>query len=151
ILLTNSVRPRPASVPVVSLRARVATAVASTLNLDVGSRNSEKFLSITGYNELASASRHLSSRNGHVLTGIDVLEQDNFAALKPDQVTCCKSASPDHVMTIGLLTNQTGLDGKGNRTIDVLAAVPGVKLAAIFSPEHGIFGDVDTNKIDNST
>ena len=43
-------------------------------------------------------------------------------------------------MTIGLLTNNTGIDAQGKRTIDVLAAAPGVKLAAIFAPEHGIFG-----------
>jgi len=152
ILLTNSVRPRPAAPPVVSLRARVATAVAAVLNLDVGSRNSEKFLAITGYNELASASRRLGSRNGHVLTGIDVLEQDNFAALKlDDPAKCCRMASPEKTLTIGLVTNQTGIDAKGNRTVDALAAIPGVKLAAIFSPEHGIFGAVDTTNIDDTT
>jgi uncharacterized protein YbbC (DUF1343 family) len=139
ILLTNSTRPRPANVPVVSLRARVATAVAAALNLDVTSRN-EKFVSITGYNEVGSA-HHVSVRNGHVLTGIDVLEQDNFASLKQDK----------QLMTVGLLTNQTGLDAKGNRTIDALASAPGIKLAAIFSPEHGIFGTVDTLKVDNTT
>jgi len=41
ILLTNTVRPRPASPPVVSLRARVANAVASVLNLKVGCRPRE--------------------------------------------------------------------------------------------------------------
>jgi len=68
-----------------------------------------------------------------VLTGIDVLEQDNFASLKQDKTQ----------MTIGLLTNNTGVDGQGKRTIDVLAAAPGIKLAAIFAPEHGIFGALD--------
>jgi uncharacterized protein YbbC (DUF1343 family)/CubicO group peptidase (beta-lactamase class C family) len=156
ILLTNSVRPRPASVPVVSLRARVATAVAATLNLDVSSPSSEKFLSITGYSELASAGHRMGARNGHVLTGIDVLEQDNFAELKQNRAddkgpSADGATAPDHVFTIGVVTNQTGLDGKGNRTIDALAAAPGVKLAAIFSPEHGIFGAVDTTKIDDTT
>jgi uncharacterized protein YbbC (DUF1343 family)/CubicO group peptidase (beta-lactamase class C family) len=153
ILLTNSVRPRTANVPVVSLRGRVATAVAAALNLDVTSPSSEKFLSITGYNELASSAHHMSARNGHVLTGIDVLEQDNFASLKKEDKTrpCCETSSPDPVMTIGLLTNQTGVDAKGTRTIDALAAAPGIKLAAIFSPEHGIFGALDTIHTDNTT
>jgi uncharacterized protein YbbC (DUF1343 family)/CubicO group peptidase (beta-lactamase class C family) len=167
ILLTNSVRPRPATVPVVSLRARVATAVASALNLDVTSPSSEKFLSITGYSERAVAAHRMGARNGHVLTGIDVLEQDNFAELKqnraddkgrsadaapvPDRDTCCHPAARNDVFTIGIVTNQTGLDGKGNRTIDALAAAPGVKLVAIFSPEHGIFGTADTTKIDDTT
>ena len=153
ILLTNTVHARSANVPVVSLRGRVATAVASALNLDVSSPGREKSLSITGYNELTSSARHMSARNGHVLTGIDVLEKNNFAELKKEDKPpgCCGTPSPNSVMTLGLLTNQTGLDGKGIRTIDVLAAAPGVKLAAIFSPEHGIFGAVDTTSIDNTT
>jgi uncharacterized protein YbbC (DUF1343 family)/CubicO group peptidase (beta-lactamase class C family) len=141
ILLTNTVRPRTGSSPVVSLRSRVATAVAAALKLDVTSPKREQLLTITGYSELASASRHLHARNGHVLTGIDVLEADNFASLKQDKPTT----------TIGLLTNQTGVDAQGRRTIDVLASAPGIKLAAIFTPEHGIFGTQDTAKIGNST
>ena len=51
---------------------------------------------------------------------------------------------------IGLVTNQTGLDASGKRTIDVLAAAPGVSLDAIFSPEHGVTGTLDTTDINNS-
>jgi len=140
ILLTNSVLPRNGAA-LISLRSRVATAVASLLHLDVSSPDRERQLTITGYNEAAAASRRLAARNGHVLTGIDVLEQDNFTSLKQDKTE----------MTIGLLTNNTGMDAQGKRTIDVLSAAPGVKLAAIFAPEHGIFGAVDTTNIDNIT
>jgi uncharacterized protein YbbC (DUF1343 family)/CubicO group peptidase (beta-lactamase class C family) len=140
ILLTNSVLPRQGP-QLISLRSRVATAVAAALHLEVTSPEREKLLSITGYNEAATASRHLTARNGHVLTGIDVLEQENFASLKQDKSE----------VTIGLLTNNTGLDAQGNRTIDVLAHAPGVKLAAIFAPEHGIFGALDTLHIENTT
>ncbi len=76
-----------------------------------------------------------------MLTGIDVLEQDNFASLKKDKTQ----------MTIGLLTNNTGVDGQGRRTIDVLASAPGIKLAAIFAPEHGIFGAQDDLNVQNTT
>ncbi len=141
ILLTNTVKPRAPNNPVVSLRSRVATAVAGVLKLDVTAADREKQLTITGYSEVAAGSRHITARNGHVLTGIDVLERDNFAQLKGEKET----------VTIGLLTNQTGLDAQGRRTIDVLASAPGVKLAAIFSPEHGIFGNLDTLKVDNGT
>jgi uncharacterized protein YbbC (DUF1343 family) len=48
---------------------------------------------------------------------------------------------------IGLLTNQTGVDADGRRTIDVLANAPGFTLAALFSPEHGALGDVDTEDV----
>jgi len=140
ILLTNSVTPRQGP-QIISLRARVATAVAALLHLDVTSPDRERQLAITGYNEAATASRRLAARNGHVLTGIDVLEQDNFASLKQDKTQ----------MTIGLLTNNTGLDSQGRRTIDVLGAAPGVKLAAIFAPEHGIFGAQDDLKVENTT
>ena len=140
ILLTNSVLPRQGPA-IISLRSRVATAVAALLKLDVTSADREKQLAITGYNEAATASRRLAARNGHVLTGIDVLEQDNFALLKQDKTE----------MTIGLLTNNTGVDGQGRRTIDALASAPGVKLAAIFAPEHGIFGAQDDLKVENTT
>ena len=141
ILLTNTVHPRQPGPPVVSLRARVANGVASALNLKVTAADREKVLTITGYNETMTAARRVDARNGHVLTGIDVLELGNFAQLKRDK----------QQMTIGVLTNQTGLDAQGRRTIDVLAAAPGIKLAAIFSPEHGIAGNLDTAKITNST
>jgi uncharacterized protein YbbC (DUF1343 family) len=74
--------------------------------------------------------------SGHTLTGIDVLEQENFALLRGKR--------------IGLITNQTGVDSQGRRTIDVLAKAPGVKLVALFSPEHGATGTVDTPSIGNS-
>ena len=140
ILLTNSVLPRQGPA-IISLRSRVATAVAALLKLDVTSADREKQFAITGYNEAATASRRLAARNGHVLTGIDVLEQDNFASLKQDKTQ----------MTIGLLTNNTGVDGQGRRTIDALASAPGIKLAAIFAPEHGIFGAQDDLNVQNTT
>jgi uncharacterized protein YbbC (DUF1343 family) len=47
-----------------------------------------------------------------------------------------------------LLTNQTGLDATGHRTIDVLrAAGGGIELVKLFSPEHGIFGAKDSTEI----
>jgi len=140
ILLANSVLPRQGPA-IISLRSRVATAVAALLKLDVTAADREKQLAITGYNEAATASRRLAARNGHVLTGIDVLEQDNFVSLKQDKTQ----------MTIGLLTNNTGVDGQGRRTIDALASAPGIKLAAIFAPEHGIFGAQDDLNVQNTT
>ena len=71
-----------------------------------------------------------------VKTGIDVLEEQNFAPLKGKR--------------IGLITNQTGVDSQGRRTIDVLAHAEGVKLVALFSPEHGIAGKLDQEHVDNS-
>ena len=44
---------------------------------------------------------------------------------------------------MGLITNQTGLDRSGERTIDLLHKAEGVDLVAIFSPEHGPQGNLD--------
>lgn len=49
---------------------------------------------------------------------------------------------------VALITNQTGVDEKGRRTIDLLAADPraeraGVKLVRLFAPEHGAKGTAD--------
>jgi uncharacterized protein YbbC (DUF1343 family) len=41
---------------------------------------------------------------------------------------------------IGLITNHSGVDRKLRHDIDLLASAPGVKLTALFSPEHGIRG-----------
>jgi uncharacterized protein YbbC (DUF1343 family) len=48
------------------------------------------------------------------------------------------------------VTNQTAIDAHGQRTADVLAHAEGIKLAAIFSPEHGIAGKLDTTAIGDS-
>ncbi len=53
---------------------------------------------------------------------------------------------------IGIVTNQTGFTGDATQsTVDALAAVPGVTIAALFGPEHGMRGDVqDALAIDHS-
>jgi uncharacterized protein YbbC (DUF1343 family)/CubicO group peptidase (beta-lactamase class C family) len=140
ILLTNAVHPRGTG-SVVSLRSRVATAVADALQLNVTEQDKLHLARITGYNEASIASRRVTARNGEVSTGIDVLESHNFRELQLDQ---------SHPLRIGLVANQTALDSHGSRTADVLAHTPGVQLAAIFSPEHGIFGRQDTTEINDS-
>lgn len=54
-----------------------------------------------------------------------------------------KRYAPLRGMRIGLITNHTGIDRAGNPTIDLLRSAPGVTLVALFSPEHGIRGEVD--------
>ena len=140
ILLTNAVHPRVGK-SIVGLRAKLATAVAAALNLTVDEKKEMQLASITGYNETASAARRVVVRNGQVRTGIDVLEASNFAQLQVPE---------GRKLRVGIVTNQTGLDSNGQRTIDVLAKAPNLELKAIFSPEHGIFGAADTTDISNS-
>jgi uncharacterized protein YbbC (DUF1343 family)/CubicO group peptidase (beta-lactamase class C family) len=144
ILLTNAVHPRGKG-NAIGLRAKVATEVAAALTLTPDEKEALRWESITGYNEAFSAARRMSARNGAVKTGIDVLEEHGFDVLKPPA-----GASPDAKRHIGLVTNQTGIDAIGIRTIDVLAHAPGVSLDAIFSPEHGVTGTLDTTDVKNS-
>jgi uncharacterized protein YbbC (DUF1343 family)/CubicO group peptidase (beta-lactamase class C family) len=139
ILLTNAVHPR-GKTNAIALRSKVATAIAAALPLTTSEKEALRWKSITGYNEAQSAARRMSVRNGTVKTGIDVLEEHGFDVL---QVAGGKKK-------IGVVTNQTGLDLEGRRTIDVLAGAAGVSLDAIFSPEHGVTGTLDTLHVGNS-
>ena len=127
ILLANSVHPYRRA-PISSLRSRVATAVAAALN--VGDRGSfTSLLARSAGAERPYDAAGIYLRSDHTRTGIDVLEEENFAPLRDKR--------------LGLITNQTGTDSQGRRTIDVLAKAEGVRLVALFSPEHGIAGNVD--------
>jgi uncharacterized protein YbbC (DUF1343 family)/CubicO group peptidase (beta-lactamase class C family) len=143
-LLANSVHPRGAS-PISPLRGEVATDVAKALGVCYFNDCAGSYLLVpppplpiaqtpsTGFIQPSQA---------EVLTGIDVLESTSFAALK--------EAAARHAghLRIGLLTNQTGLDAEGCRTIDVLrGAGGGIELVRLFSPEHGIFGAKDSTDI----
>jgi uncharacterized protein YbbC (DUF1343 family)/CubicO group peptidase (beta-lactamase class C family) len=72
-----------------------------------------------------------------VRCGIDVLEAEKLERLKGRNV--------------GLVTNHTGRDRQGRATADVLHAAEGVKLVALFSPEHGIRGELDQSNITDGT
>ncbi|MDE6097403.1 MAG: DUF1343 domain-containing protein [Muribaculaceae bacterium] len=68
------------------------------------------------------------SAQAAVKPGIEVLRDNGFAQLQGKRV--------------GLITNPTGIDNCLKSTIDILHDAPGVKLCALFSPEHGVRGDV---------
>ena len=70
-----------------------------------------------------------TSAQTRVLSGADVLADDGFAQLKGARV--------------GLITNQTGVTHAGTGDIEALSHARGLTLRAIFSPEHGLHGDVD--------
>lgn len=72
-----------------------------------------------------------------VLTGIEVLENNNFSVLKGKKV--------------GLVTNPSGVDRNLRSTIDILYNAQGFDLVALYGPEHGVRGDVYAgDKIDDS-
>jgi uncharacterized protein YbbC (DUF1343 family)/CubicO group peptidase (beta-lactamase class C family) len=127
ILLANSVHPhiRPA---ITSLRGRVATAVAASLGIAAPG------IAITGYNETFSGAglRRVVARNASVLTGLDVLAEQKFAPLAGKRA--------------GLITNHTGIDRDGRRNLDRMLEA-GVKVSAVFAPEHGFAGREDRENI----
>jgi len=152
ILLTNAVHPRGKG-NAIGLRSKVATEVTAALNLTASEKDALRGKSLTGYNEAQSAARRMSARNGTVKTGIEVLEEHRFDVLKGKSPPFENHEGSDPQSAkkrVGLVTNQTGLDADGKRTIDVLAQAPGVSLDAIFSPEHGVTGTLDTTDINNS-
>jgi uncharacterized protein YbbC (DUF1343 family) len=139
IILSNAIHPRGKG-SAIALRSKIATAVAVALPLTVTESDELRWKSITGYNEAETAARRLAVRNGMVQTGIDVLEAHGFDLIR----------GAAGKKKIGLLTNQTGANSQGRRTIDVLSEAPGVSLDAIFSPEHGVTGSLDTTEIGDS-
>ena len=147
VMMSNAVYPNgPTSITAV----RTAVANAAATALGIRNDHGKLIAQLTGYNESISGMRLWQDRNGSVLTGIDVLEADHFAELAQ------LAAKHGGTLRMGLLTNQTGLDAHGRRTIDVLgkdapATIPGVQLKLLFSPEHGIIGTVDKPDIANST
>lgn len=148
IFLSNRVHPNGGT-NTVPLEGKIANAAAQALHI-APSPEGKQIAHLTGYNESLTGMRRWPSRNGSVETGIDVLEEDNYAALA---VLAKKHGGK---LRVALLTNQTGYDREGRRTIDLLAKnasskIPGMKLTTIFSPEHGIHGVLDTTDILSST
>jgi len=147
IVLANSVHPNgPKSITALRGRIADAAAVALGIHADGGALAAH----ITGYNESMSGMRRWPARNGEVKTGIDVLESDHFEEL------AAIARRNGGKLRLGLVTNPTGVDAGGRRTVDVLQhdaeqAVPGLTLDTLFSPEHGISGALDQANIASST
>ena len=132
ILLSNAIHPRGAA-PISALRGQVATAAARALQVESASESQTP---------LAPPSAVGGAAPLKTLTGIDVLEATDFAALK------ALAAQHGNHLKLGLLTNQAGLDAHGRRTIDILAsASPGITLTTIFTPEHGLLAQQDAEHL----
>jgi len=77
-----------------------------------------------------SGSAQASSAAGdRVLPGLEVLVRDSIHLVRGKRV--------------GLITNQTAVTSRGEHAVDVLAHAPGVRLVALFGPEHGVRGTVE--------
>jgi uncharacterized protein YbbC (DUF1343 family)/CubicO group peptidase (beta-lactamase class C family) len=116
IFLSNRVHPDGKG-DVTALRGKVATVAAAAMGLRAPQGGALR------------SSSDRESAHPPTLAGIDVLESEGFARLRGKRV--------------GLLTNHTGRSRQGASTIDLLATASNVSLVALFSPEHGIRGEVD--------
>ena len=125
IFLSNRNHPTESG-NVIPLRAALASLAAEAVR-------GFNFLHVPGALPATAATPALSPRTirtTEVLNGIDVLVKQKFAPLKG--------------LRVGLITNHTGIDRQRRRTVDLLAKADGVKLVALFSPEHGIAGKLDS-------
>jgi uncharacterized protein YbbC (DUF1343 family) len=78
---------------------------------------------------------HPGSARAKVWTGIDILEAENFSRLQG--------------LHVGLITNLTGRNREGKRTLDLMRESLNFKLVRVFSPEHSLNGDLD-RKVESS-
>lgn len=161
VFLSNRVHPDGKG-DVGPLRAKVATVVASAaedtpievyrlaestynsaiasqmdrFKQTVGTSVSVPVASLTGSVNTRVATPAIGPGLGPVLNGIDILERDKFKLLAG--------------LKLGLVTNHTGRNLAGKQTIDILKEAANVQLVSLFAPEHGIRGELDTEKIDDS-
>jgi uncharacterized protein YbbC (DUF1343 family) len=120
IVLTSRLHPDGKAPSPTALRSKVATVVTSSI-IDI--------IISKGTTEPAPPPPTAGPAVRPVACGVDVLARDGFVPLKG--------------LRVGLVTNHTGRTRDGVPTIDALFKAPGVKLVALFSPEHGIRGLVD--------
>lgn len=84
----------------------------------------------------AAVGYETTGRQPPVWTGLDVLEDQGFRTLQGKRV--------------GLITNHTGVDRQGRRNVDQMLAA-GVKIAGLYSPEHGMAGKEDHPNVANTS
>src|SRR5262249_16861339 len=124
--LSNRVHPQAKS-NINRLRGQVATIVAASI---VAPPFPTPQSETSSSPRSRSQSPALEQAQPEVLTGIDLLKHDGFRPLRGRR--------------LGLVSNHSGVDRQGNRTIDLLCQASEVTLVAIFSPEHGIAGRADS-------
>jgi uncharacterized protein YbbC (DUF1343 family)/CubicO group peptidase (beta-lactamase class C family) len=126
VFLSNRVHPDGKG-DVTPLRARVATVAASALE----TRPAPAVAATFPGRDFLPPPAPAPKAPPPVVSGLDALRADRFAPLRGKRV--------------GLVTNHTGRARDGATAIDLLFETKEVRLAALFSPEHGIRGVLDAN------
>jgi uncharacterized protein YbbC (DUF1343 family)/CubicO group peptidase (beta-lactamase class C family) len=124
IILTSRLHPNGKG-DVKPLRAKTAAAVAAAVPMGppalAALTDADLEPEMTGFGA--------SDERDRVRPGIEVLAGTGFEPLVGKR--------------IGVITNHTGIDASGRSTLQLLLKAPGVKVGAIFSPEHGLSGQLD--------
>lgn len=134
VILTNRVYPNDKG-NIGPLRNAVADVVATAIDHASAFASEHQIASSNNASEqttksVSNASEHKNeTASTTVRSGLDMLSAEQFAPLAGKRV--------------GLITNHSGLDGHGRHAIELLQQTPNVKLVALFSPEHGLYGNVD--------
>jgi uncharacterized protein YbbC (DUF1343 family)/CubicO group peptidase (beta-lactamase class C family) len=126
IILTNRTYPNGGG-DAGPVRKEILALVSDRLGPDTEEQVIAKEPMLNGFCRMTEA-REARTRAA-IATGLDVFAADDLSRLKGKR--------------IGLITNQTGVTGAGVRDIDLLAHASGLRLTAIFSPEHGLYGDAE--------
>ncbi len=125
IILTNRLHPHGRG-EVKMLRAAVSATVAAALQLGPPALRADALQELPIMGDLGHGAGDTPAR---VTPGLDVLAAQGFAPLVGKK--------------IGVITNHTGRSLTGRSTLDMLRQAPGVSVRAIFSPEHGLGGNLD--------
>ena len=125
IILTNRLHPNGRG-EVKSLRTYVSAAVAEAVPMGPPAIVASQEPLFSTADLLGFGASDTPDR---VKPGIDVLASQSFAPLAGKN--------------IGVITNHTGRNAAGRSIIEILGRAPGVKVRAIFSPEHGLGGNLD--------
>jgi len=121
IILTNRLHPSGKG-EVKALRAKIAAVVAAAVPMGPPAAAA----ALAG---VRMSGRGQADGPDRVRPGVEVLAASGFAPLVGKSV--------------GVITNHTGVDGAGRSTLSRLLQAPGVRVRAIFSPEHGLSGSLD--------
>ena len=128
IILTNRVHPYGKG-DAEPLRNEIMTVVSKAVGSLSEKQITARRPSLAVYYNRTNSDGAKNRETKKVELGIDVLVKEGFRQLDG--------------LRIGLITNHSGISSSGSRTIDLLRNAPGVKLKAIFSPEHGLSGNAD--------
>jgi uncharacterized protein YbbC (DUF1343 family)/CubicO group peptidase (beta-lactamase class C family) len=128
IILTNRVHPYGKG-DAEPLRNEIMTVVSKAVGSLSEKQITARRPSLAVYYNRINGDGAKNRETKRVELGIDVLAKEGFRQLRG--------------LRIGVITNHSGISSSGSRTIDLLSNAPGVKLKAIFSPEHGLSGNAD--------